>query len=60
MNWSGWSEFLAMGGRGFFVWGSYLVTFAVVVLEVALVLARRRRALAAIRDELESENEAKA
>lgn len=35
------TEFLAMGGYGFYVWGSYLVTFALIVIEVVLV--RRRQ-----------------
>ncbi len=52
-----WEEFLAMGGRGFYVWGSYLVAFAVVAIEVATIVARRRRALASIREEMEIEHE---
>jgi len=40
MNWGGWSEFWAMGGKGFYVWGSYAVTLACLVVEV--VLLRRR------------------
>jgi len=39
------SEFFAMGGYGFYVWGSFGVTAAVVVLELLGVRARRRRAL---------------
>jgi heme exporter protein D len=38
------SEFLAMGGYGFYVWGSYVVTLAVIVVEVIGVRARHRRA----------------
>ena len=44
MSWAGWSEFLAMGGYGFYVWGSYAVTAAAMALEVALVAGRARRA----------------
>jgi len=39
------SEFFAMGGYGFYVWGSFGVTAVVVVLELLGVRARRRRAL---------------
>jgi len=53
-----WGAFFAMGGRGFFVWGSYVVALIVVAFEVASVLARRRRALASIREEMDIENEA--
>jgi heme exporter protein D len=37
-------EFLAMGGYGFFVWGSYAVTFALIALEVVLLARRHKRA----------------
>ena len=48
MNWGSWSECWAMGGYGFFVWGSYAVTIAAIVVEIALVRTRHRRALIAI------------
>ncbi len=40
------NEFLAMGGYGFFVWGSYGVTAAVLVIEFLFLRARRRAAMA--------------
>jgi len=43
MNWGGWSEFLAMGGYGFYVWGSYGVAVVALALEI-WALARRSRA----------------
>jgi len=43
MTWGSWSEFFAMGGYGFYVWGSYGVTCAAIALEV-WALARRSRA----------------
>ena len=45
--WASWSDFLAMGGYGFYVWGSYLVTFALIAVEIAAV---RRRGRAAVDD----------
>ncbi|MBC7208057.1 MAG: heme exporter protein CcmD, partial [Methyloversatilis sp.] len=33
MNWENASHFWAMGGYGFFVWGSYGVTAAVIAAE---------------------------
>ena len=39
---SSWSEFLAMGGYGLYVWGSFGMWVAVLVLEVVLLAARRR------------------
>jgi heme exporter protein D len=43
--WGSWSDFTAMGGYGLYVWGSYLVTFALMALEVSAVRRRRRAAL---------------
>jgi heme exporter protein D len=45
MQWT-WESFWAMGGYAPFVWGSYGVTIAAIAIEIWLVKARRRRALA--------------
>jgi heme exporter protein D len=44
MNWTAVSDFLAMGGYGLYVWGSFGMAGLVVALEVAQ-LALRGRAL---------------
>jgi heme exporter protein D len=44
MNWGSLDNFLAMGGYGFYVWGSYGVTAALIAVELALLRARRRAA----------------
>jgi heme exporter protein D len=36
------SEFFAMGGYAWYVWGSYAVTFAALALEVVLLMKRSR------------------
>ena len=36
------SDFIAMGGYAWYVWGSYGVTFALLALEVVLLLKRSR------------------
>jgi heme exporter protein D len=36
------SDFFAMGGYAFYVWGSYGVTAALLALEVLLLLKRKR------------------
>ena len=38
-------DFLAMGGYGFYVWGSYLVTALVVAVEIVVVRSRYKAAL---------------
>jgi len=40
------SEFFYMGGYGFYVWGSYLLTFVVIIVEVMTVVRRRKKLLA--------------
>lgn len=43
MNFSSFSEFVAMGHHGLYVWTSYGISLAVLILNVALpVMARRR------------------
>jgi heme exporter protein D len=37
------SEFLAMGGYALYVWGSYGVTFAALLLEIIFLIKRSRR-----------------
>jgi len=49
MNWGSWSEFFAMGGYAFYVWGSYLVTLGLVMAEIVLLALRKRNALARLR-----------
>jgi heme exporter protein D len=44
MNWSSWQDFVAMGGYGGYVWGSFGVCAALLAAEL-LQLALRRRAL---------------
>jgi heme exporter protein D len=36
------SEFFHMGGHAWYVWGSYGVTFALLALEIFLVMKRAR------------------
>ena len=43
MNWGSWSEFLRMGGYGGYVWGSYGVSAACIVIELWLLRTRARR-----------------
>ncbi len=47
MNWGSAGEFFAMGGYGFYVWGSYAVAAAVMLAEPLLARSRHRQALRA-------------
>jgi len=51
-----WSEFFAMNGYGFYVWGSYGVAFAIFAIEIVTVRHRRKLALRQLRLLNESEN----
>lgn len=44
MNWTGFDDFVAMGGYGFYVWGSYLVSAVLIVAEILALRMRRRAA----------------
>tara|TARA_Y100001936_G_scaffold245736_1_gene288285 strand:+ start:11297 stop:11494 length:198 start_codon:yes stop_codon:yes gene_type:complete len=45
MAWASLSDFFAMGGYGFYVWGSFLVFFICLAGEVILILNRKRTLL---------------
>ena len=42
LNWANASDFLAMGGYGLYVWGSFGVTALVLMAELWSLAARRR------------------
>ena len=51
MHWNSISEFLAMGGYGFYVWGSFGVTFVCMALELWLLNKRRQRVTQMVKQE---------
>ena len=51
MNWASASEFFAMGGYAFYVWGSFLATLVCVAAELLFLRARRAQALGRVRAE---------
>ncbi|NHC07935.1 heme exporter protein CcmD [Azonexus fungiphilus] len=46
MYWNSFSDFLAMGGYGLYVWGSFGVTALAMLIE-PIVVARNRKAIVA-------------
>jgi heme exporter protein D len=50
------SEWFAMGGFAWFVWGSYGVTAGVILVELVLVASRKRRALERAQTESEADD----
>ena len=55
MHWNSVSDFFAMGGYAFYVWGSFGLTAVVVAGEVLLLRAQRKNILRNLRNELLSE-----
>ena len=51
MNWNSPAEFLAMGGYALYVWGSFGVCAAAMLLEPILVGRRRNEILKSLRRE---------
>ena len=52
MNWNSPAEFFAMGGYGFYVWGSFAVTAGCLVIESLMLRHRRCTALAELKRKL--------
>jgi heme exporter protein D len=48
MIWNSTADFFAMGGYGFYVWGSYAVTLACMAIEPVLAWQRHRAARRAV------------
>jgi len=51
MNWGSPAEFLAMGGYGLYVWGSFGVCALLMIMEPILVSKRRNAILRSLRRE---------
>jgi len=49
LHWNSLSDFLSMGGYGLYVWGSFVLTAAVLGWELLALRQRRRRALDEVR-----------
>lgn len=55
MHWNSVSEFFAMGGYAFYVWGSFGLTALVMVGEPLLLRSQRKAIVRNLRNELLSE-----
>jgi heme exporter protein D len=51
VNWASAADFWAMGGYGFYVWGSYGAVVVVIAIELWLLKARRSSAVAEVKQE---------
>ncbi len=55
MHWNSLAEFFDMGGRAFYVWGSFGLTALVMLGETLLLRHQRKTVLRNLRNELLSE-----
>jgi heme exporter protein D len=51
MSWNNPAEFFAMGGYGFYVWGSFGVTALALLIEPLLIRKRRSEVLRSLQRE---------
>jgi heme exporter protein D len=51
MQWHSMRGFLAMGGYGFYVWGSFGITFLCMAIELWLLNKRRQSVSQAVKQE---------
>jgi len=56
MKWHSVGEFIAMGGYGFYIWGSYVLAAVLIALEVILVFKRQRTARRNVDDTVRAQN----
>jgi heme exporter protein D len=56
--WNSFSDFLAMGGYGFYVWGSFGVTALIMVIEPIIVARNQKTTIARLKRQLRAESRA--
>ncbi|MBK8524602.1 MAG: heme exporter protein CcmD [Betaproteobacteria bacterium] len=49
MHWNSFSEFLAMGGYGVYVWGSFGVNALIMIVEPIMAVQRRKSLVARLK-----------
>lgn len=55
IHWNSFADFIAMGGYGFYVWGSFGATVLIMAIEPIMVLHGRRTRLGLLRRQLRAE-----
>jgi heme exporter protein D len=58
IHWNSFSDFLAMGGYGFYVWGSFGATVLIMVIEPIVVARNRKNTIARLRRQLRADGRA--
>jgi heme exporter protein D len=55
IHWNSFSDFLAMGGYGLYVWGSFGVTVLIMAVEPILVVRNRKTTIARLKRQLRAD-----
>jgi heme exporter protein D len=55
IHWNSFSDFLAMGGYGLYVWGSFGVTVLIMAIEPIVVARNQRATIARLKRQLRAE-----
>ena len=53
--WNSFADFLAMGGYGFYVWGSFGVTALIMAIEPIMVMHNRKSTMARLQRQLRAD-----
>ena len=56
IHWNSFADFLAMGGYGAYVWGSFGTTVAIMAIEPLLVARRRKETISRLKRQMRAEN----
>jgi len=55
IHWNSFSDFIAMGGYGLYVWGSFGVTALIMAIEPIVVSRNRKTTIARLKRQLRAE-----
>jgi heme exporter protein D len=56
IHWNSFSDFLAMGGYGLYVWGSFGMTALIMAVEPMMVARHRKATIARLKRQLRAES----
>mgnify|MGYP003492442821 FL=1 len=55
IHWNSFADFIAMGGYGVYVWGSFGVTALIMIIEPIMVARNRRTTIARLKRQMRAE-----
>ncbi|MDP2880135.1 MAG: heme exporter protein CcmD [Azonexus sp.] len=55
IHWNSFADFIAMGGYGFYVWGSFGLTALIMIVEPIVVVRNRKSTIARLKRQLRAE-----